>query len=145
MDIYETLHNEHQEVAKLFTSIEHTSNTAVKTRGKLFDQLKTALDMHSRAEEKVFYPVLNRHKESHFQSMEAVEEHHMVDLILKELASAPKNNDAWMAKLEVLKEAVLHHVDQEEQELFQKAKMFMDERQADELARKFLDEKKHLH
>jgi len=145
MDIYETLHQEHEQVAKLFKEIEETSSGAIKTRERLFGQLKTALELHSRAEEKVFYPILKEYDASHFQALEAAEEHHMVDLLLKELASLSKDKEEWLAKLCVLKESVLHHVDEEENELFPKAHEILDDAQAEQLAVDFEEQKKKFH
>jgi hypothetical protein len=42
--------------------------------------------------------------------------------MLKELGSSPKDTEQWTAKLTVLKENVEHHVEEEEGEMFKKAK-----------------------
>jgi hemerythrin superfamily protein len=145
MDIYEVLHREHEQVSQLFQQIEGLSHGASRTRSRLFGELRTALEHHSRAEEKVFYPELRKYDASHFLALEAAEEHHVVDLLLKELSRMDSDKEEWLAKLTVLKEEVLHHVAQEENELFPKAREFIDDSQASEMATRFEAQKKRLH
>ena len=45
----------------------------------------------------------------------------MVDVLLEELESLDFQDDDWKAKLKVLQENLLHHVREEEDELFPKA------------------------
>ena len=49
------------------------------------------------------------------------------------LASAPKDDEQWTAKFTVLKENVEHHVEEEEEEMFQKARKVLSEDEIDEL------------
>ena len=145
MDIYQVLHGEHEKVAKLFKDIEGTSSSALASRDSLFNELKMALDLHTKAEEQVFYVPLKQNTDSRFETLEAIEEHHVVDLLLKELAGMPNNKEEWMAKLCVLKEEVQHHVDEEENELFPMARTLLDETQAADMASRFEEQKSRLH
>jgi len=58
--------------------------------------------------------------------LEGYEEHHVADVILDELLDVPPETDLWKAKVKVLKENVEHHMDEEESELFKKAKAVLD-------------------
>lgn len=146
MDIFDILHADHENVARLFSRIESLSPRATKTRQATFMHLKKELDKHSRAEEKVFYPELKKRDQSHFGALEATEEHHVLDLLLKELDAMPdKDSEQWLAKLNVLKENVEHHVEEEEEELFRQAREFMSEDEAVSLGEKFTGKKRLLH
>jgi len=56
-----------------------------------------------------------------------------VDVILDELLDVPPETDLWKAKVKVLKENVEHHMDEEESELFKKARAVLDRDELDRL------------
>ena len=53
---------------------------------------------------------------------EALEEHHVVDLVLPELKASNPAGEIFGAKAKVLKELIEHHADEEEKEMFPKAR-----------------------
>lgn len=118
MDPFELLKNDHEKVSDLFKRIE-----AADRRAKLgiFKQLKSELEVHTHIEETIFYPALEKARETRDLTLEAYEEHQVVKDLLVELDSAQEHSDEWDAQLTVLRENVEHHVDEEENELFDKA------------------------
>jgi hemerythrin superfamily protein len=52
---------------------------------------------------------------------EAVEEHHLVHVLIKELKKLKPNDGVFQAKFKVLGELVKHHIAEEEGEMFPKA------------------------
>ena len=54
-------------------------------------------------------------------------------MLLAELDSIPKDNEQWRAKFHFLKELLEHHVQDEECEVFPKAKKALDADKANEL------------
>jgi len=64
--------------------------------------------------------------------------------LLKELASTPKDTEEWTAKLTVLKENVEHHVEEEEGEMFKKARKVLTDEEAEELGSRMEAAKKKL-
>lgn len=120
MNILNTLKKEHREVKHLFKMIENTSGK--KTRQKIFRKLKNSLDAHMIAEEDVFYSRLKDGETSKNEILEAFEEHHMAKLISDEIANLPLDDESWMAKVTVFKEMIDHHVEEEETEIFKRAK-----------------------
>lgn len=121
MDIYMKLKADHRAVKKMMEDIEKCTSRSSKRREELFAQLKTELLAHSRVEEAVFYSVLKKEKGSVNNVLEALNEHHVVDLLMSELDTISKNNPHWKAKFTFLKEVIEHHVQEEESELFKKA------------------------
>jgi hypothetical protein len=87
----------------------------------IFQQIKNELELHTHIEEVIFYPALEKANETRDLTLEAYEEHRVVKDLLGELDSAKAVSDEWEARLTVLKENVEHHVDEEENELFDKA------------------------
>lgn len=133
MDAFTLLKTDHKTVAGLMDKIEKTTERAVKTRDELFAQLKSELDIHAEIEEKILYPVLEKADETHDISLEAYEEHRIVKQLLSELDSEPKDAEEWTAKFTVLKENVEHHVEEEEGEMFKKARKVLSEEEIEEL------------
>ncbi len=145
MNVYKLLEKDHKQASQLFERLLKTSNDSTGKREELFGELKSELMAHSEAEEKVFYPALKNPDQTHDLTLEAIEEHHVVKQLLKELEDMSKNSDQWIAKLTVLQENVEHHVEEEENHLFPKARQVLSDAQANEMGRKIKQEKeKHL-
>jgi Hemerythrin HHE cation binding domain len=118
MDAFELLKADHQKVGELFDQLEAATG---KAKLKVFNQIKAELELHTHIEEKIFYPALEKPEETHDLTLEAYEEHKMVKTLLAELSGARTADDEWQAQAKVLREKVEHHVDEEENELFEKA------------------------
>ena len=133
MDAFTLLKKDHKTVAGLMEKIDATTERALKGREELFTQLKSELDIHAQIEETILYPVLEKADETHDISLEAYEEHKVVKQLLAELAAEPKDAEEWTAKFTVLKENVEHHVEEEEGEMFKKARKVLSEEEIEEL------------
>ena len=138
MDPYQLLKADHETVAKLFKRIESASGRVKLIR---FRKLKHELDVHAHVEETIFYPALKNKDESRDITLEGYEEHKVIKDLLAELAGARKPGDEWDARLTVLKENVEHHVEEEEGELFSKAKDVLTTEQAEALGDQMVAEK----
>ena len=127
MNAFNLLKADHKKVADILEKLDATSERALKTREEQFTKLKRELDVHSRIEETIFYPVLEEADETHEITLEALEEHALVKQLLEELQSLAKDDEQWTAKFTVLKENVEHHVEEEEGEMFKKARKVLSE------------------
>ncbi len=141
MDVFKLLEKDHQKVSGLFKKVENSKGA---TREKLFTELEAELTVHAEVEEKIFYPRLEEEEETKDMILEAREEHRLVEQLVAELSSMEKTSEQWDAKLKVLKEMVEHHVDEEESELFPKAKKVLEKGEAAELAESIESEKQEL-
>jgi hemerythrin superfamily protein len=112
------LKNQHREVKALFKKVESTEDP--ETRRQLLDEIGEQLKTHTRIEEEIFYPAVRDVGTEKAQEMvdEAFEEHHVVDLVLAELPDVDPEDERFAAKMTVLRELVLHHADEEEEEMF---------------------------
>jgi hypothetical protein len=133
MNAFTLLKDDHEKVAGILEKLDATTERGVKTREELFTQLKTELDVHTEIEETIFYPALERHEESRDIALEAVEEHRIVKELLGELDSLAKDDEVWTAKMTVLKENIEHHVEEEEGEMFSKARKALTKEEIDDL------------
>ncbi len=142
MDAITLLKADHEKVAGIFEELEPTTERAVKTREELFTKLKHELDVHTHIEETIFYPVLKQEAETRDITMEGLEEHHVIKLLLKELAGMGVDSEQWTAKLKVLKENVEHHVEEEEEDMFKGAREVLSKEQLEALGTRMEAEKK---
>ena len=133
MDAITLLKADHEKVSGIFEKLEETTERAEKTREELFTKLKQELDVHSHIEETIFYPVLKKSEETRDITMEGIQEHHVVKVLLRELDAMGVTSETWTAKLKVLKENVEHHVEEEEEDMFKKAREVLSKEQLEEL------------
>jgi hemerythrin-like domain-containing protein len=138
MDAFTLLKADHQKVAQLFERLEAASG---KRKLSVFEEIRAELDLHAQIEEEIFYPALEQPSETRDLTLEAYEEHAMVKKLLRELSGAGTADDEWEAKAKVLQEAVEHHVDEEENELFGKAEQALGEEEIEELGQRLEAEK----
>ena len=102
-------------------------------REELIETLRSELVAHERMEEEVFYPPLRDNKKTHDIVLEGYQEHHVADLILDELLELPTDSEMWEPKVKVLKENIEHHIEEEEDDMFKKARKVLSDEQLEEL------------
>jgi hypothetical protein len=112
------LEADHRRFEQLLKDGEDTTERAIKGRGEILKALTTELTVHEAIEEQILYPALRPHAEAHDVVLEGIEEHHVADIIIKELHEVRKDNEKWGAKFKVLKESVSHHISEEENKMF---------------------------
>jgi len=142
MNAFALLKADHEKVAGILDTIEETTERAVKGRDDLFAQLKAELDLHAMIEEEIFYPALEDTEEAREITLEAYEEHRLVKQLLAELEVEPKDTEEWTAKFTVLKENIEHHVEEEEGELFKKARQALSEDEIESLGEQLQEAKR---
>src|ERR1700739_4032482 len=109
MDLYQLLKQDHQKAKRLFEQLSETSDRAVKSRERLFAQLKQELVLHTEGEEQHFYPALRDQEETKDMIEEGLEEHNEVNELLQELDGPDKDDESWLEQLSELQENVEHH------------------------------------
>lgn len=129
MDAISLLKDDHKTMKKIMGDIDSTGDRAVKTREELLAKMKQELTIHERIEEEIFYPALREHKKAKDIVLEGYEEHHAVDVLMDELESVPFDDETWSAKFSVIKENIEHHIEEEEGEMFKKARQVFDEQE----------------
>lgn len=142
MDLYDSLKQDHQSIKHILDQMVATSEADVSLRLQLFNRLKVEFLGHTRAEDKMFYPKLEQHRSTHDLALEAEEEHAAAETMLRELESTDVKDEHWRAKASVLREMILHHVQEEENELFPKAQQIFSEEEAVRMCHQFEDQKR---
>ena len=116
------LQADHRRFEKLLEDGEKSTERAAKGRAELLAALASELNVHEAIEEKVLYPALEPHAEAREVVLESFEEHHVADTIIRELKAVATDDEKWGAKFKVLKENIAHHIQEEERNMFPKAR-----------------------
>ena len=138
MDAFNLLKADHRKVEELFSQLESARGQA---KLRVFEQIRMELEMHAHIEEKIFYPALEEPRETQELTAEAYEEHAVVKRLLQQLGRARSANEEWEAQAKVLQENVEHHVQEEENELFEKAESALGEDEIERLGEQMAAEK----
>jgi len=142
-DAIALLKADHEKVMGLLESLERATGAR---RTKLLTQIDQELKVHTTIEEEIFYPAYHeaaRKKDDQTMYYEALEEHGVVKTFLPQ-AGDGENNEELKAKAKVLKELVEHHADEEEKEMFPRAKQVMEREELRELGARMEARKKEL-
>jgi hemerythrin-like domain-containing protein len=127
MNAISLLEEDHRKMKKLLSELESTTERGVKTRQELFATVKEELTVHETIEEEIFYPALKEHPKTKEITLEAYEEHHVVDMVMAEIEGVPYDDERWSAKFKVMKENIEHHIEEEENEMFKQARQVFDD------------------
>jgi hemerythrin superfamily protein len=126
------IENDHQRLNQMFEQALTSDDPAA--RRALLQRIRAELVAHERMEEDVFYPALRAASEKAKDIvLEGYEEHHVIDLILDEMFDVPEDSEQWHAKLKVLHENLEHHIKEEEEEMFARARKAMSRAELDAL------------
>ena len=142
MNIYERIKQDHDHAREVMEKLKDTTARAEKTRKELFGEFKLDMWAHHKVEEAVFYSYLRYGTEMSDDSYEALNEHHVANGLLEELDTFPVTSDEWGMKFKTLCELIEHHIDEEEQDFFPKAKKFIPKGVADLMGKRFDARKK---
>ena len=133
MNAITMLLDDHVKMRKLMTELESTTERGLKIRAELFSTIKGELTIHEIIEEEIFYPELKAHPKAKDIVLEGYQEHHVVDLVMKELEECPVDDESWGAKAKVMVENVRHHMEEEEGDMFDQARSVFDRSELEDL------------
>jgi hemerythrin superfamily protein len=134
--VLKMLKADHKKVKALFAEYEEA------TPRKKQDIAQTTiqeLEIHAGLEEKLIYPAIREGIDDNEVMNEAMEEHHLVHVLIAELKELEPSDDTFRAKFILLGELVKHHVKEEEGEMFpqaEKAKIDWETLEAEVMRRK---------
>ena len=127
------LERDHRLLEALLEQAVETDEHSGADRTAILARVARELTSHEMMEEKVLYPALKSHREAKEIVLEGYQEHHVADLVMKELQKMPPSDERWGAKLKVLKENIEHHIEEEEGEMFKTARSVLSEEQLEAL------------
>ncbi|HET7598416.1 MAG TPA: hemerythrin domain-containing protein [Burkholderiales bacterium] len=119
-DALAMLKADHDKVRKLFKQFEKLEEGEEKAR--LVQQACTELKIHTQIENEIVYPAIRDAIEADDLMDEALVEHEAADELISQLEQMQPGDDMYDAKFTVLGEYVNHHIDEEQKEMFPKAR-----------------------
>lgn len=122
-DAIALLTEDHENVKQLFEQYDGLGERAHASKKKLAMQICIELSKHATAEEEIFYPAVRAAtKENQDLVDEATVEHASAKDLIAQIMSMEATEDLFDAKVKVLSELIEHHVQEEENEMFPKAR-----------------------
>jgi uncharacterized protein (TIGR02271 family) len=109
MNLRTLILNSPKKVNELFAKLSETSDGAVKTREKLFSEIKAELELHAELEEQHLFPILRRNSETKEIAAEAIKDNRELRAKLAELEALPKNDESFLERLKDLQKAFQQH------------------------------------
>jgi hemerythrin-like domain-containing protein len=138
------LMTDHRKVEQLFEQYEEEKEGGEETRKALAEKICGELTVHARVEEEIFYPWLRENLDE--EKMELVEEaeveHQSAKDLIAQIEGASEVDETYDAKVKVLGEYIKHHVEEEENEIFQEVREMQEE--LDELGQAMAARKSEL-
>ena len=116
MSAIDLLEEDHREVEDFFEEYEKLE--AASDKRQLALKICMALQVHTQIEEEIFYPAAREAIEKPELIDEAIVEHASAKQLIGEIEDMEPGEELYDAKVKVLQEQVLHHVEEEEGELF---------------------------
>jgi hemerythrin superfamily protein len=148
MDALTLLKNDHKTLRSMLGELEKSTTRGVKTRKDLLARIEANLKAHTSIEEEIFYPAFKdagRKSDDDKMYFEALEEHHAAgDLVLPDLLGTDPSSEKFSGRAKVLKELVEHHAEEEEKEMFPRAKKLLDRTELAELGTRMETRKREL-
>lgn len=124
---------------ELFEKLLATSDNALKTRERLFTDLKEELELLAGLQEEHLFPVLRRHGMQDLVR-EAVNDNETTGALLAELEQMPKNNAEFLAKVGELRRVFQQHIRDDRKELLPAVLKVLSDEEAEAVAEKVEDE-----
>lgn len=134
--IYDCLKEDHDELKSLMEALTKTEGDSDE-RKQLFQKFSTLLDTHSHAEERTFYAAILSDERTRSKTAHGCKEHCEAADLLEELKNTDRSSSGWLLTMKKLREEVEHHIKEEENELFPKAKKVLSNSEATEMGSRF--------
>jgi len=139
-DIYKAIKSDHERHRQLLDTIGDTSGDSA-TRREAWDEFYHDVKSHAAAEEETFYSKLISKTWGQDSARHSVHEHQQLDDIMEELNEMDMSEGAWLEKFKKLDHDYQHHIDEEEDEVFGRARKIIDDSEIKGYGERFLKRK----
>lgn len=138
--IYEDLTEDHDRHRKLLKQIAATSDDSDE-REALFEDLRQELQAHAAAEEESLYATMLGMPDLRDEARHSVSEHKEIDDLLGELVEMETTSEEWLDKFKEMRHRYLHHIEEEEEEMFPAASKELSKKTEEQIADVFEERK----
>ncbi|SFD84055.1 hemerythrin domain-containing protein [Roseivivax sediminis] len=136
MSIYDAIKADHENHRKLLARIADTEGASDDRKAawaEFFQDVKS----HAAAEEETFYSKLMSKTWGQDAARHSVEEHAEMDELMEELQDMDMSSPGWLNKFNKLRHDYEHHMDEEEDEVFGRAREVIPEDEIDGYGERF--------
>ncbi|RZA06654.1 MAG: hemerythrin domain-containing protein [Proteobacteria bacterium] len=134
--IYDVLRRDHDKVKALLNELVTLQDDSER-RSELLSEIRDELIPHSRAEEAVFYNSLRSVPVIGEEANHGYREHMAAEGLLRTLQVADKFDADFKSAAKALKEALEHHIKEEEEEMFTMAQSVVSPEESVQMANAF--------
>ncbi|MEP1124036.1 MAG: hemerythrin domain-containing protein [Ilumatobacter sp.] len=131
--IFEAIRDDHETQRTLIDLLVQTEGDS-DGRNELFDRLKRELTSHAAAEERYFYVPLMEVDLTQDAARHSVAEHKELDDFVEQLEGYDMSGSQWLQTARELADRLVHHLDEEEKEVFPVAGKALTDEQKNSLA-----------
>lgn len=131
--IFARLKADHDRHRKLLGQIDDTQGDSPE-REKLFEAFRVEVTAHAASEEMSLYATMLGKPDLRDDAQHSVAEHKEIDDLLTELYEMDFASTGWLTRFRTMKHRYLHHIDEEEEEMFPEAEEGLSEAKKRELA-----------
>lgn len=137
MQIYEALINDHRKLQDILDRLVALNEGDEDKRHELIGQVRDELIPHSRAEEAVFYNSIRAISTAQDLAWHGYEEHMLAESLLRTLQAADKIDIEWKGGAKKLRDALNHHIKEEEEQMIPVAQQLFTKEEAEVMCEAF--------
>jgi hemerythrin superfamily protein len=138
--IFARLKADHDRHRELLDQIDATHGDSDERR-TLFEAFRVEVTAHAASEEMSLYATMLADPDLRDEAQHSVAEHKEIEDFLTELFEMDFASSGWLTRFRTMKERYLHHIDEEEEEMFPAAEKDLSDARKKELIRIFEKEK----
>ncbi|WP_395394042.1 hemerythrin domain-containing protein [Novosphingobium sp. BL-8A] len=134
--IFNVLKHDHDRHRQMLAQLAETHGDSAERRD-LFEALRRELQAHAAAEEETLYATMLAQPDLRDDARHSVSEHKEIDDFLGELVETEMSSPGWLVKFKEMRHRYLHHIDEEEEEMFPTAAKALSAKAEHEMAARF--------
>ncbi len=134
--IFRHLKDDHDRHRAMLARLGDTHGDSEERR-TLFEALRKELQAHAAAEEESLYATMLADPALRDEARHSVSEHKEIDDFLGELVEIEMSSSAWLMTFKDMRQRYLHHIDEEEEDMFPEAAHVLSDAQEARLAKVF--------
>jgi len=144
MNALDLLQRDQGKLKDIVNSLNASLRNDTHSRQTLVQQLKEEFKQHEQLAEELLYSVLLEHRDTHDLAKHGYRVHRQVDKSILALESLESHRDEWKTQLVELQANLFQHIDQEQKQLFPKARKLLGKRMLDEIGMEMAAQKDHI-
>lgn len=138
--IFDAIKADHDDHRALLDRIENTQGDSADRR-RAWSDFYCDVKSHAAAEEETFYSKLISKTWGQEHARHSVHEHQELDDLMEELNGMDMSSPGWLQKFKTLRHDYEHHIDEEEEEVFSRAREIIPQDALEGYAQRFAERK----